>query len=595
MPEKIHMKFNGREIEVDAGTPLIDLSKELGEEIPHFCYHPGIGVDGNCRLCLVELEGAPKLVPACTLKAGDGMEVRANTEKVIKARQGVLEFLLINHPLDCPICDKGGECPLQDYTRLHGSGHSRMGDEKNLGKKHHSLGEYIMFDSERCVTCTRCVRFMRDVVGRDELFVRHRGDRSMISVFQDGLITSGFTGNLADVCPVGALTSKDFRFEARPWELKKVESACGECSLQCAASSWWKNDEVMRMTPDLDHTVNSWWLCDRGRFDYPTADPESQHLVKRQGESVSVSAAEAGNRAAELISASGAKTAILVGSRATNEELDQLSALQAELNSGLNPLTAAPEREFFDAMKSAKLEIESLSSLDHFDRAIVLGVDPELSHPILGLRLAAPGGPAVTLVHEGANASVSEFTRSWKRVEADPGKWVDGADEALAGEDSLLVAVSGELLRNGTLDAELVKRLETRKGETRVIVLLEGLNRRGLVTRPANGASLVEALDAGEVDALLLFGLDPSCDLADVEDWEDKFSKAGKIILQSHGLSILESSAEVVLERRRAVDLEGTITNTFGLLRTLKSWQPVAGIRQLDLDWLASIREEVVS
>jgi len=206
MSEKIRMKFNGREIEAEAGTPIIDLSVTLGEEIPHFCYHPGIGVDGNCRLCLVELEGAPKLVPACTLKASEGMEVRANTEKVVKARQGVLEFLLINHPLDCPICDKGGECPLQDYTRLHGPAHSRMGDGKNLGRKHYSLGEHILFDSERCVTCTRCVRFMRDVVGRDELTVKQRGDRAIIGVFQDGSITSGFTGNLADICPVGALT-----------------------------------------------------------------------------------------------------------------------------------------------------------------------------------------------------------------------------------------------------------------------------------------------------------------------------------------------------------------------------------------------------
>lgn len=593
MPEKIRMKFNGREVEAEAGTPLIDLSQELGEEIPHFCYHPGIGVDGNCRLCLVELEGAPKLVPACTLQAGDGMEVRANTEKVEKARQGVLEFLLINHPLDCPICDKGGECPLQDYTRLHGPGHSRMGDHKNLGKKHYSLGEHIMFDSERCVTCTRCVRFMSDVAGRDELFVRHRGDRTMISVFQDGQITSGFTGNLADICPVGALTSKGFRFEARPWELSKVETACGECSLHCAASSWWKSGEVKRMTPDLDHAVNTWWLCDRGRYEYPETDAESQFLVRRQGESVSVSASEARARAAEIMAASGTRTAILAGSRSTNEELDALAALQADLNPRLNPFAEAKERTFAEAVVSAGLELEDLSDLGRFDRAVVLGADPELSHPIFGLRLAAPGGPAVTLVHQGESAPPSDFTRSWKRVSEDPVAWVSA--DAMPGEESMLVAVHGELIRSGRLGADLIDRLKARGGETRVLVLLEGFNRRGLMARASEGDSIFEALDSGEVDALLLFGLDPEVDLAGVEDWEEKLSKAGKIILQSHGMKALESSAEVILERRRAVDLVGTVTNTFGLDRRLDSWQLVAGMRQLDLDWLEAIREEVSS
>ena len=593
MPEKIRMKFNGREVEAEAGTPLIDLSQELGEEIPHFCYHPGIGVDGNCRLCLVELEGVPKLVPACTLKAGDGMEVRSNTEKVVKARQGVLEFLLINHPLDCPICDKGGECPLQDYTRLHGPGHSRMGDGKNLGKKHHSLGEHIMFDSERCVTCTRCVRFMSDVVGRDELFVRHRGDRAMISVFQDGSITSGFTGNLADICPVGALTSKGFRFEARPWELTKVETACGECSLHCAASSWWKKDEITRMTPDMDHAVNAWWICDRGRYGYPEADGDSQYLVRRQGEGVSVSAAEARARAAELIAAAGAGAAILAGSRATNEELEAIAKLQAELNPKISPFVSLHEREFVEAVSAAGLELEDLSSLGDFDRAVVLGADPELSHPLFGLRLAAPGGPSVTLVHQGEGAAPSDFTRKWERVNADPVAWV--SEDAKPGDESMLVAVHGELLRSGGLGTDLIERLKVRPGKTRVIVLLEGFNRRGLMKQGEQGSSVFDALDAGEVNTLLLFGLDPEVDLAGVEDWEEKLSKAGRIILQSHGMEALESSAEVVLERRRAVDLEGKITNTFGLERTLRSWQPIAGLRQQDLDWLSAIREEVAS
>ena len=185
------MSESGTQSEAEKGKPLIDLSQELGEEIPHFCYHPGIGVDGNCRLCLVELEGAPKLVPACTLRAGEGMEVRTNTEKVVKARQGVLEFLLLNHPLDCPICDKGGECPLQNQAMANGRGESRYDGVKRTYPKPINISAQVLLDRERCVLCQRCTRFADQIAGDPFINLQERGAVSQIGAYQGERISVG--------------------------------------------------------------------------------------------------------------------------------------------------------------------------------------------------------------------------------------------------------------------------------------------------------------------------------------------------------------------------------------------------------------------
>ncbi|MDP6418991.1 MAG: 2Fe-2S iron-sulfur cluster-binding protein, partial [Candidatus Krumholzibacteria bacterium] len=510
MADKIQMKFNGRDLEVEAGTPLIQLSSKLGEKIPHFCYHPGIGVDGNCRLCLVELTGAPKLVPACTLSASEGMEVTTNSEKVLKARKGVLEFLLINHPLDCPICDKAGECPLQDYTRDYGPAHSRMEDPKNQGVKHKDLGEFIVYDSERCVLCTRCVRFQRDVVGREELLVRHRGDRSRVDLFEDHLLTGSFTGNLADLCPVGALTTRPFRFQARPWEMKKVESHCTACSLHCRAATWWKNDELLRLTPLSDASVNAWWLCDRGRFGSLLEESETRSEMRREGESVPVSASDAFERAKELLLKSGKRSAILAGSRATVEELDAIAKLQRIFRDDLSPFVDLPEeRAFLLALEDSDLELKSLSGLDDFDRVVLLGDDPEETHPILSLRLRAlpsailPGG-------EDLPARLRE---------------------ELSGEDRLLLVLQAPLLRKVLSGKEVLELVAARSGETKVLFLQEGMNQRALALAGGQGTPVMEALDQGELDTLLLFGLDPALDFPEAGDWKDRLARAGNLIV----------------------------------------------------------------
>jgi predicted molibdopterin-dependent oxidoreductase YjgC len=596
MADMIKMTFNGREIETEAGTPLIRLSVQQGEKIPHFCYHPGIGVDGNCRMCLVELEGVPKLVAGCTLKAAEGMKITTNSEKVIKAREGVLEFILINHPLDCPICDKGGECPLQDVTREHGAASGRMTDSKNQNVKHKAFGEHIIFDAERCILCSRCLRYQRDVVGREELGIANRGDRATISLFGDRELTSGFTGNLADICPVGALTSRAFRFQARPWELKAVDTSCGGCSLGCATRAWWKGETVKRLTSRRDAAVNDWWICDKGRFTYLDQTGCSENLVQRQGVSVPVTRSEAASRSRELLAEPG--SAVLAGSLCTDEELTALADLNESLGATSSPFPAPVALlDFMKQLADSGLELEDLNQLDRFERAIVLGADPELSHPIFGLRLTGAGA-AVTLVQQGEFAPPGDVTRRWRRVETDPASWLAGEGAAeLAGDDPLLLVLTEAQILAGALSTSGFETLAGRGGLCRVLVLLEGMNRRGLLNaaaaQPADRGDLLAALESGSLNRLLVFGVDPATDLADRDRWERVLGEMGGLIMQSGGLAGLHAAAAVVLARRSPVDLVGTITNTCGLPRRLESRRQTAGRRAMDTDWFGPLLASV--
>jgi len=605
MAEKVTLVYNGRPVETEAGKPLIELSRELGDEIPHFCYHPGLGVDGNCRMCLVELKGAPKLVPGCTLKTAAGMEVTTDSEKVHKARQGVLEFILINHPLDCPICDKGGECPLQETTRLHGPGHSRMADPKNKAVKHRVIGEHIIFDAERCILCSRCVRYQRDVVGREELFLRMRGDHVVVDIFEDQPLTSGFTGNLADICPVGALTTREFRFQARPWEMRAAASACGGCSLHCAMQSWWKGSTLQRLTADIDHAVNDWWLCDKGRFGYAAERGVAECVVRRQGVQVPVSAGEAGAKARELLAAAE-QPLILAGSCATDEELAACAALARRLRVPVRPFpAAASELDFLAALGRSGLELDTLEGLGRFRRVLVLGEDPELAHPIFALRLlggvggAAPGEVVLVQKPGAAWAPRGDATRRWSRIEADPVAWLAGEGAGLlAGEESLLLVLADGLVRQGGFGAQRLAALGARGAETRVLWLLAGMNRRGLLEAAAAwpGADPFASLQGGEADVVFAFGLDPAADFPEPGRGEQALDLAsGALILQSGGLEAARSAAAVVLARRAPVDLVGTVTNTWGRRRSLESWRPVAGRRPLDTDWFAPLLAETAA
>ncbi|HEX7076922.1 MAG TPA: molybdopterin-dependent oxidoreductase [Candidatus Eisenbacteria bacterium] len=262
----VKLKFDGRAIEVEKGTNLVDAGKKAGVFVPHFCYHEGLPVVGVCRICLCEIEGRPKLVAGCATPAEEGMSVVTRSQKVRDARAAVMEFLLIHHPLDCPMCDKGGECTLQDYTIAMGAAHTRFGFEKNTWPEE-SVGGKLILNKNRCILCLRCVNLCKDVAGKEEIAVLARGEETYIGTVAGQMIENELAGNIADICPVGALTSVDFRFKARPWELRNVPSICTLCSKGCNTVVGFhpRRNEVLRVTARENHDVNQWWICDRGR------------------------------------------------------------------------------------------------------------------------------------------------------------------------------------------------------------------------------------------------------------------------------------------------------------------------------------------
>ena len=259
--------INGNEYEFKPGQTIIEVATENGLDIPHFCWHPSLSVSGNCRMCLVEVEKMPKLVIACSTYAAEGMVVNVNSEKSVDARKAVMEFILINHPLDCPICDEAGECKLQDYTFSHSIGESRFVEEKQHKNKRVQLGPRIIFDGERCISCSRCIRFSAEVAKKNQLTFVKRGDRVTINTFPGESFDNNYTLNTTDICPVGALTSKEFRFKSRVWEMSSTDSICIGCSRGCNTEIWVRNNEVLRLTPRNNPGVNSYWMCDKGRLE----------------------------------------------------------------------------------------------------------------------------------------------------------------------------------------------------------------------------------------------------------------------------------------------------------------------------------------
>ncbi|MEW6365956.1 MAG: molybdopterin-dependent oxidoreductase [Acidobacteriota bacterium] len=263
------LTIDGKEVSVPKGTSVLEAAKTIKIHIPHYCYHPALSVVGNCRMCLVKIEGIPKLQTACSTPVADNMKVITTSDEVHKAQHGVMEFLLINHPLDCPVCDQGGECDLQDYSYGYGQGKSRYEFPKQTFAER-NLGPAIKLNMNRCIRCTRCVRFCAEVRGKAELDFFYRGQHSELGTFDNEDLSGSLQGNLVDICPVGALTSKDYRFKARPWEIKSYQSICPFCEKGCSTSLHvkWRTNELLRTVPRYNPHVNGYWMCDHGRFEF---------------------------------------------------------------------------------------------------------------------------------------------------------------------------------------------------------------------------------------------------------------------------------------------------------------------------------------
>jgi NADH-quinone oxidoreductase subunit G len=317
--------IDDREFVVDDQRTIIEAARENGIEIPHFCWHPELSVSGNCRMCLVEVEKLPKLVIACATKVVEGMVVHTKSPRVINAREAVMEFLLINHPLDCPICDEAGECKLQDYAYQHSVGLSRFEEDKVHKPKRVALGPHVMLDAERCILCSRCVRFCDEIAGKPQLTFTNRGDRVVLATFPGEPMDNPYSMNTIDICPVGALTSREFRFKARVWEMSSTETICPGCSRGCNILAWVRNNEILRQTPRYNPEVNDSWMCDAGRLNtyrhVNAATRLKAPLMKKDGGMGEVGWDEAIARAAsELKTFRKSEIAVIGSAFATNED-----------------------------------------------------------------------------------------------------------------------------------------------------------------------------------------------------------------------------------------------------------------------------------
>ncbi len=283
--------IDGKQYEVDNKLTIIQAAAQNGIEIPHFCWHPRLSIAGNCRMCLVEVEKMPKLVIACSTQVADGMVVKTQSGRALKAREAVMEFLLINHPLDCPICDEAGECKLQDYTYKYSVGVSRFEEDKVHKPKRVPLGPNVMFDAERCILCSRCIRFCDEIVKNPQLHFVQRGDHTTIETFPGQQLDNPYSMNVIELCPVGALTSRDFRFKARVWEMSSTETICPGCARGCNMFMGVRNNEILRLNPRYNPEVNDYWMCDFGRlttYRYVNEHRINKPMVRKDGELVEV-------------------------------------------------------------------------------------------------------------------------------------------------------------------------------------------------------------------------------------------------------------------------------------------------------------------
>jgi NADH-quinone oxidoreductase subunit G len=317
--------IDGKTFEAGSRQTIIEVARENGIEIPHFCWHPRLSVAGNCRMCLVEVEKMPKLAIACATQVMDGMVVHTASPKVINAREAVMEFLLINHPLDCPICDEAGECKLQDYAYEYSIGYSRFEEGKVHKPKRVELGPHVLLDMERCIMCSRCIRFCEEIAKKPQLTFTQRGTHVELTTFPGEKLDNPYSMNVIDICPVGALTSREFRFKARVWEMSSTETVCPGCARGCNMYSWVRNNEILRQTPRYNPEVNDYWMCDWGRLEtfkhVNVANRIKSPMMKKDGVLVEVGWDEAIARAAgELKSYRKSEIAVIGSAYDTNED-----------------------------------------------------------------------------------------------------------------------------------------------------------------------------------------------------------------------------------------------------------------------------------
>jgi NADH-quinone oxidoreductase subunit G len=410
MANLIKVTIDGRELEVPQGTLIWEAARQAGIPIPIYCYHPKMKPLGACRICLVQVEKMPRLQTACTTAVTDGMVVHTQNETVTEARAGIMEFLLINHPLDCPICDRGGECDLQDFAVAYGRGHSRFIEEKRHQAKAVDLGPHVVLDRERCILCQRCVRFCSEVAEEPGLILEDRGGHMQVATFHDQPFDSQFSGNTIEICPVGALTSKDYRFRARPWELQAVPSVCPHCPVGCNLRVDVRmGREVVRFRSRANETIDDGWLCDRGRYGHEFIhSPErlTTPLIRRNGTLEPASWDEALDAVAAGLQAAykaggGDAVGAIGSSHTTNEEAFAFqklirAAFQTNNIDHRHGFHVVPPVEGISDLENA-----AFMDLGGADDVILIGADPAQRQPVLDLLIkkARRHGCRVTVIN----------------------------------------------------------------------------------------------------------------------------------------------------------------------------------------------------
>ena len=602
-PNAVSLTINGKVVTARKGDLIIAAADKSNEFIPRFCYHPRMAPAGMCRQCLVEVEGprGPMMVVSCMTPVAEGQVVRTETEQVKKAQEGVLELLLANHPLDCPVCDKGGECPLQDQAFSHGPGESRYVEEKRHYEKPIPISDNVFLDRERCILCDRCTRFADEVAGDALISFTSRGNNTQVMTFPDEPFSSYFSGNTVQICPVGALTAKPYRFKARPWDLDQTESTCTTCSVGCRTVVQSSRDELVRYQGvDID-PVNWGWLCDRGRFNFESVNSQERlttpYVKDEQGNHIATTWSGALDAAARMLRTSLAvspeSVAIIGGARGTNEDAfawaqlaDAMGVHQrdAQLADGL------PAEVF--ALPQATID-EAVAA----NTIILLSPDLKEELPVLYLRVRDVAQKRKSKVVEITSRPTGLTPSAWKSVLVEPGKI---ASTISAGLDPVIVKQIG----SGSVSVIVGRMNLAESAESTVLALAEILhvapqakvlpvlrrgNVRGAITAgltPQQGAAdtakILELAAAGKIETLVLLGADPLSDVPDADLARCGLAGARNIISIDTFMTPSTSQADVVLPAAAFGEKNGTTTNLEGRISNVAQKITPAGTSRPD-------------
>jgi NADH-quinone oxidoreductase subunit G len=624
---EVTLTIDGKEVTVPAGTLIIRAAEQLGIEVPRFCDHPLLKPAGACRQCYVRVEGQPKLATSCTVAVAPGMTVRTQDSdpEVADAQRANLEFLLLNHPLDCPICDRGGECPLQDQALAYGPGDSRFREAKRVFPKPIPMSALVGLDRERCILCARCTRFCDEISGDRflELFARGAGERVSIAAGED--FRSPFSGNTVQICPVGALTSTPYRFAARPFDLTYGDSVCPHCSAGCNMRVDVRRGEVVRHLARDEYEVNDSWLCDKGRYAYRFPDAAERittPLIRDHG----LEPASFGEVLTKIATwVDGARVGVLTGGRLMDEDSYALSKL-ARTVFRTNDLdhrrgTGAPSAERFAARVPMGV---TYRDVERAPVILVVGLDAEQEVPILHLRLrkAVAAGARIWVVHPRRTRLHDVATHILVRPGDEARMLAGGADpvmdEALetlraAGEDAVVIAgerpgaadaAHAQLLGSGARFAYVTRRAGDR-GALRAGVhpsLLPGgrsLGEGGAVESRWTTAisrepgrdwrGILEACAAREIDVLYLVGVDPLRDFPDAALARRALDNVPVKIVQSLELGSLAAFADAFLPAAPFLEKEGHVTNWEGRGQRLRRVRNPQGMCLPDWEIFASL------